>query len=171
MSTGEPGAPEPLRSNHQIDAFDSGVPALDQWLTRRALANEAAGATRTFVTCQEGRVVGFYSLAAASIVHSIASSRIRRNMPDPIPAVVLARLAVDRSLQGKGVGAGLLQDAALRTLAAAESIGVRALLVHALSDEAKRFYLKFGFRDSPIEPMTLMMTLEELKREVGGESR
>ncbi len=170
MNTGEPGAPEPLRSDHQIDGFDSGVPALDQWLMRRALANEAAGATRTFVTCREGRVVGFYSLAAASIMHSIAPSRIRRNMPDPVPAIVLARLAVDRSLQGKGVGAGLLQDAALRTLAAADSIGVRALLVHALSEEAKRFYLKFGFRDSPIEPMTLMVTLEELKREVGNVS-
>jgi predicted N-acetyltransferase YhbS len=161
-------APEPLRSDHQIDAFNSGVPALDQWLKRRGLANEVAGATRTFVTCQDSRVVGYYSLAAASVVHSIATSRVRRNMPDPAPAVVLARLAVDKRMQGVGLGADLLQDAALRVLAAADSIGVRALLVHDLSDNAKRFYLRYGFRESPIEPMTLMITVDELKRDAAG---
>ncbi|HTX49922.1 MAG TPA: GNAT family N-acetyltransferase, partial [Caulobacteraceae bacterium] len=139
------------------------------WLRRRALANEAAGASRTFVTCFEGRVVGYYSLAAASVVHDVATSRARRNMPDPVPAVVLGRLAVDRSLQGRGLGAGLLQDAALRVAAAADSIGVRVLLVHALSEDAKRFYLRFGFRESPMEPMTLMVTLDELRRALAGQ--
>lgn len=168
MNTGAPTAPEPLRPDHQLNEFDSGVPSLDQWLKRRALANEAAGATRTFVSCLDGRVVGYYSLAAASVMHSIATPRARRNMPDPAPAILLARLAVDKAMQGKGLGADLLQDAVLRVLGAADAIGVRVLLVHALSEEAKGFYLKFGFRESPIEPMTLMVTLEELKREVGG---
>ena len=161
-------APEPLRSDHQLDVFNSGVPSLDQWLKRRAQSNEAAGATRTFVTCLESRVVGYYSLAAASVIHSVATPRARRNMPDPAPAILLARLAVDKAMQGKGLGGDLLQDAVLRVLGAADVIGVRVLLVHALSEEAKRFYLKFGFRESPIEPMTLMVTLEELKREFGG---
>lgn len=168
MNTGAPTAPEPLRPDHQLNEFDSGVPSLDQWLKRRAPANEAAGATRTFVSCLDGRVVGYYSLAAASVMHSIATPRARRNMPDPAPAILLARLAVDKAMQGKGLGADLLQDAVLRVLGAADAIGVRVLLVHAVSEEAKRFYLKFGFRESPIEPMTLMVTLEELKREVGG---
>lgn len=168
MSAGGTSAPEPLRPDHQFDAFDSGVDSLDQWLKRRALANEAAGASRTFVACSEARVVGFYSLAAASVVHDVATPRARRNMPDPVPAVILARLAVDKSLQGKGLGSGLLQDAVLRAAAAADSIGVRVLLVHAISEEAKRFYLKFGFQESPIEPMTLMVTLTELRREIGG---
>ena len=161
-------APEPLRRDHQLDAFDSGVTSLDHWLKRRALANEAGGASRSFVACAGGRVIGYYSLAAASVVHDVATPRARRNMPDPVPAVVLARLAVDRSMQGKGVGASLLQDAVLRVAAAADSIGVRVLLVHALSEDAKRFYLKFGFRESPVEPMTLMVTLNELLRAITG---
>jgi GNAT superfamily N-acetyltransferase len=165
-----PSPPAPLRPDHQFDAFDSDVPALDQWLKRRALGNEAGGASRTFVSCLEDRVVGYYSLAAASVVHDVATPRARRNMPDPVPAVVLGRLAVDKRMQGRRLGASLLQDAILRVAAAADAIGVRVLLVHALSDDAKRFYLKHGFRESPVEPMTLMVTLEELRREIGGSS-
>lgn len=165
--TERPAAPEPIRLEHNLDDFNSGVAALDNWLKRRALPNEVAGASRTFVACQGGRVVGYHSLAAVSVVHDIATPRARRNMPDPIPAVVLGRLAVDRSLQERGLGASLLQDAVLRVAAAAESIGVRALLVHAISEDAKRFYLKHGFKESPIEPMTLMVTLDELRRELG----
>jgi GNAT superfamily N-acetyltransferase len=157
-------APEPLSPDHGIGSFDSGVPALDLWLKRRARANEASGASRTFVLCEDRRVVGYYSLAAASIMHTHATGRVRRNMPEPVPAVLIGRLALDKTCQGRGHGIGLLQDAVLRVASAAETVGVRAILVHAMSEGAKKFYERFGFRTSPIEPMTLMMTVEEVVR-------
>lgn len=157
-------APEPLAADHHLDAFASGVAALDEWLKRRARRNEAEGASRTFVVCAGRRVVGYYSLAASSILHAMAAGRVRRNMPDPVPALLLGRLAVDRAWQGKGLGADLLSDAVLRAIGASESIGVRAILVHAISDGAKTFYEKHGFRASPVEPMTLMITIEEARR-------
>ena len=160
-------APEPLFAGHDLDSFHSGVPALDDWLKRRALPNEAAGASRTFVLCEQERVIGYYSLAASSIMHDIATSKVRRNMPDPVPAVLIGRLAVDTSWQGRGLGADLLRDAVLRIAGAAETIGVRAILVHTISEEAKRFYERFGFRASPLEPMTLMMTIEEVRQLIG----
>ncbi|MGA0602064.1 GNAT family N-acetyltransferase [Caulobacter sp. KR2-114] len=163
MSESRPTDPELLRPDHDVAAFDCGVPALDDWLRRRALANQAGGASRTFVSCAGGRVVGYYSLAAASILRDVATPRARRNMPDPVPAVVLGRLAVDVALRGTGLGGDLLQNAVLRTATAAESIGVRVLLVHALSDAARRFYIHFGFRESPVDPMTLMVTLDEIR--------
>lgn len=156
-------APEPIGLHHDIDAFGSGVPALDEWLKRRARRNEAEGASRTFVTCMGARVVGYYSLAAASVLHAAATGKTRRNMPDPVPVVLLGRLAIDRSWQGKGLGADLLQDAVLRVLGAADIIGVRAILVHAISEDAKAFYEKHGFHPSPIEPLTLMITIEEAR--------
>jgi GNAT superfamily N-acetyltransferase len=171
VSEGEPSAPEPVRVDHDLAAFESGVPALDVWLKKRGLPNEVGGASRTLVSCVAGRVVGFYSLAAASVVHAVATPRARRNMPDPVPAIVLGRLAVDRDFQGRGLGASLLQDAVLRAAGAADSIGVRVLLVHALSEEAKWFYERYGFRASPVEPMTLMVTLDELRRAAGTDSR
>jgi GNAT superfamily N-acetyltransferase len=157
-------APEPLAPNHNLDAFDSGITALDDWLKRRARPNEAEGASRTFVTCSGHRVVGYYSLAAGAVLRSGAMPKVRRNMPDPVPVVLLGRLAVDRAWRGKGHGADLLRDAILRTITAAESIGVRAILVHAISEQAKTFYEKHGFRSSPAEPMTLMITIEEAQR-------
>jgi GNAT superfamily N-acetyltransferase len=157
-------APEPLSPHHELDSFESDVAALDEWLRRRARRNEAEGASRTFVVCAGQRVVGYYSLAAGSILHSAAIGRVRRNMPDPVPVLLLGRLAVDRGWQGKGLGADLLRDAVLRAIGAAESVGVRAILVHAISDEAKSFYEKHGFRPSPVEPMTLMITIEEAQR-------
>lgn len=157
-------APQPLAPDHEIDAFTSGVSVLDTWLKRRARANETSGASRTFVLCEGRRVVGYYSLAAASVLHRMATSNIRRNMPEPIPAVLIGRLAVDKSLQGMGHGVGLVRDAVLRIAGAAETIGVRAILVHALSDEAKTFYERFGFRPSPIDPMTLMLAVEDVLR-------
>jgi GNAT superfamily N-acetyltransferase len=159
-------APEPLGAEHDLGAFDSGVDALDEWLRNRALANEASGGSRTFVSLVDGRVAGYYSLAATSILHSVATSRTRRNMPDPVPAILIARLAVDRAWQGKGWGGDLLQDAVGRSVSAAGLIGVRTLLVHAISDAAKSFYERFGFRASPAEPMTLMITLEEVRRRI-----
>jgi GNAT superfamily N-acetyltransferase len=162
-------APEPISVHHTLDVFDSGVPALDEWLKRRALQNESAGASRTFVTCGGENVIGYYSLAAASVMHGIATSRVRRNMPDLVPAVLIGRLAIHKDWQGKGLGADLLRDAVLRIAGAAEIVGVRAILVHAMSDDAKKFYERFGFRPSPIEPMTLMMTVEEVRRIITGD--
>jgi len=156
-------APEPLKQHHQISGFDCGVPSLDDWLKRRALANQVSGASRTFVVCQDVHVVGYYALAFSAIGTDIASGRFRRNMPEPVPVVVLARLAVIRSLHRQGLGRALFYDAAHRVIQAADSIGVRGLLVHALSEEAKTFYLKLGFDPSPLEPMTLMITLTDLR--------
>jgi predicted N-acetyltransferase YhbS len=160
-------APEPLSSDQELDPFDSGVATLDEWLKRRARRNEAEGASRTFVACAGRCVVGYYSLAAGSILHTEATGKVRRNMPNPVPVLLLGRLAVDRAWHGKGLGADLLQDAVLRAIGAAETVGVRAILVHAISDEAKTFYEKHGFRPSPVEPMTLMITVEEAQRMLG----
>jgi len=151
--------PAPLAPEHQLDQFDSGVAPLDEWLRRRARANEAVGASRTFVLCADLRVVGYYSLAAGSIMHTGATGRVRRNMPEPVPVVLLGRLAIDKGWQGRGLGANLLRDAILRTVSAAGTIGVRAILVHAISDAAKAFYEKHGFLASPVDPMTLMITI------------
>jgi GNAT superfamily N-acetyltransferase len=168
---GRTTAPEPLSPDHEIDAFDSGVTALDAWLKTRARANEVSGGSRTFVMCEHRRVVGYYSLAAASIMHSQATGKVKRNMPEPVPAVLIGRLALDKAWQGRGHGVSLLQDAVLRVVGAAETVGVRAILVHAISDEAKPFYERFGFRASPVEPMTLMMTIDEVVRLLGRESK
>ena len=157
-------APEPLAPHHELDAFESGVAALDEWLKRRARRNEADGASRTFVLCEGPRAVGYYSLAAGSVLHTAATGKVRRNMPDPVPALLLARLALDQAWHGKGLGADLLSDAVSRAIGAAQTIGVRAILVHAISDEAKAFYEKHGFHTSPIEPMTLMVTIGEARR-------
>ena len=157
-------APVPIGLDHDTDAFDSDVLALDEWLRHRARRNEVEGASRTFVTCLSKRVVGYYSLAAASLLHTVATGRTRRNMPDPVPVVLLGRLAIDRSWQGKGLGADLLRDAVIRVLGAAEIIGVHAILVHAISEDAKTFYEKHGFPPSPVESMTLMITVEEARK-------
>ncbi len=164
---GEISAPEHLTAEHDVAAFDSGVPALDDWLKRRALANEEAGASRTYVVCAGGRVVGYYALATGGVAQAAATGRVRRNMPDPVPVMVLGRLAVDRTYQDRGLGSGLLRDAILRTLQAAAVGGIRAILVHAISEDAKRFYERHGFVESPIDPMTLMITVAEAKRTIG----
>ncbi|MDP2830132.1 MAG: GNAT family N-acetyltransferase [Sulfuricellaceae bacterium] len=156
-------APEPLDGHHDTAAFSSGVESLDAWLKRRAMKNQATGASRTFVACEGKRVVAYYSLASSSITVDEAPGRFRRNMPDPIPVVVLGRLAVDQSLQGKGVGRALVRDAGLRLIQAADTIGIRGVIVHALSAEARAFYERVGFDPSPLDPMTLMMTLTDLK--------
>lgn len=155
--------PEPLAGHHQVAHFDSGVPSLDDWLERRALQNQASGAPRTFVVCMDDRVVGYYALASSAVVPAEAPGRSKRNMPDPIPVVVLGRLAVDRSQQGKGVGRALFQDAARRVLYAASTIGIRGILVHALSAQAKDFYLRLGLLESPLDPMMLMVSLADLR--------
>lgn len=166
--TDEIGAPEHFTPSHEVDAFDSGVPALDDWLKRRALDNEKTHASRTYVVVAGGRVVGYYALANGAVALSQAPGRARRNMPDPIPVMVMGRLAVDRLHQGRGIGQGLLKDAVLRTIQAAEIAGIRAILVHAISDDARRFYLRHGFIECPIAPMTLLLTLADAERALRG---
>ena len=158
---GRYGSPVALLPDHDLGMFDCGIRPLDEWLKRRARRNEVDGASRTFVVCAGNRVVGYYSLAAGSVLHSVATGKVRGNMPDPVPVLLLGRLAVDRSWQGKGLGADLLRDAVLRALGAAGTVGVRAILVHAISEEAKTFYLEHGFSPSPVESMTLMVTIDE----------
>lgn len=158
------GAPEALRPKHNLSAFDSGVPVLDDWLRRRALRNQESGASRTYVVISGGRVVGYYALANGAVTQAEATGRARRNMPDPIPVMVLGRLAVDARMQGRGLGRALLRDAVLRTMQAAELAGIRAILVHAISDDAKRFYERCGFQPSPVDPMTLMITVRDAEQ-------
>jgi GNAT superfamily N-acetyltransferase len=164
---GEIGPPEKLSVEHDLSSFDSGEPALDEWLRRRAGQNEASGASRTYVVCAGWKVVGYYTLAAGGITHAGATGRIRRNMPDPVPVMVLGRLAVDKTVHGKGIGIGLLRDAVLRTVRASEIAGIRAILVHAISDAAKRFYERYGFVASPVDPMTVMIPVAEAVRLIG----
>lgn len=156
-------APEPLASHHDVRPFTSGVESLDHWLKHRALKNQATGASRTFVLCEGPSVRAYYALASSAVIVDAAPGRFRRNMPDPIPVVVLGRLAVDQSLQGRGVGRALVRDAGLRVIQAADTIGIRGMIVHALSAEAKSFYERIGFEPSPIDPMMLMVTLADLK--------
>ena len=153
-------APRPISEGDVVAEFDSGEPTLDEYLRGRALANHVEGASRCFVTCRDGRVVGFYALASAAVERAGTPGRVRRNMPDPVPVILLSRLAIDRKEQGQGLGAALLRDAITRAVAAAEIIGVRALLVHALHERARLFYAHYGFQPSPLDAMTLMLRLK-----------
>lgn len=160
---GEITAPESLASQHDLSGFDCGEPLLNDWLRHNAQRNQANGSSRTYVVCAADKVVGYYTLATGSVTHVEATSRVRRNSPDPVPVLVLGRLAVDAIFQGKGIGNGLLRDALLRALAVSESVGVRAVLVHAISAEAKQFYLERGFAESPANHMTLLLPLSAIK--------
>lgn len=155
--------PEPLSAAHRVDEFDCGEASLNLWLIRRALTNQATGASRTFVVVDQNYAVcGYYALAAGAVTHATATAPVRRNMPDPIPVMVLARLAVAQRAQGIKLGAALLQDAVNRAVVVAQNTGVRALLVHALNERAKQFYEHYGFQVSPIDAMTLMLRVKTL---------
>lgn len=160
-------APVSLDDTHELAMFDSGEAALDDWLRRRARANQVAGASRTFVVCRAGFVVGFYCLAAGAVAVATAPGRVKRNMPDPIPMAILGRLAVDRSLHGQGIGRALVRDAVVRVLQASAVLAVRGLLVQALNDNAGRFYQSCGFTPSPTERLMLMATISDLKAAIG----
>lgn len=135
---------------------------MDNWLKQRAMKNQLTGASRTFVCCDDSKVTAYYSMASSAVMTNAAPGCFRRNMPDPIPIAVLGRLAVDTSSHGQGVGRALVRDAGLRVIQVAETIGIRGMLVHALSDEAREFYLRVGFEPSPIDSMMLMVTLGDL---------
>ena len=155
--------PELLAEAHDLDEFNCGEASLDDWLRRRARANQASGASRTYVVCEGRRVVAYYALASGVVTVESAPGRFRRNLPNPIPVAVLARLAVDKDWKGQGIGRALFRDAAHRVAQAADVIGIRGIVVHAISEEAKSFYLALGFDASPREPMTLMVTLSDVR--------
>ena len=153
-------APERLTAEHDTSRFNSEEPVLDDWLKKHAFASEGRTA-RTYVVCNGQRVVGFYALANGAVQRAVAISKMRRNAPDPVPVMVMGRLAVDKDWEGRGIGKGMLRDAILRTMQAAEVAGISAVLVHAISEKAKGFYTSQGFSPSGVEPMTLMITLKE----------
>ena len=157
-------APQPLTAVHRVNDFACGEPSLDEWLKRWALNNQQSGASRTFVVVDEAnQVLGYYALAAGAVAHQLATGAVRRNMPDPVPVLVLGRLAVDSRAQGIQLGAGMLQDAVSRAMTVSQNTGVRALLVQALNEQARGFYQHYGFVPSPHNPMTLMLCLNSLR--------
>jgi GNAT superfamily N-acetyltransferase len=156
-------APEPLADKHELAEFLCGVTSLDDWLKRRARGNQASGATRTFVVAEERRVIAYYAVASGAVSLASALGRFRRDMPDPIPVALLGRFAIDRAWQGRGLGRALFRDCAARVMHAANTIGIRGIVVHAISDQAKAFYLALGFEPSPLDPMTLMVTLGDIQ--------
>ncbi len=150
--------PEALASRHILEGFECGTPSLDNWLQKKAIRNQMS-ASQTFVVTDDGRVVGYYCLAAGSVLHKDAGGTLKRNMPDPIPVLILGRLAVDNAYKGRNIGRGLLQDALLRANTVQQNIGARALIIHALDEAARGFYKKFGFREFPDDDLSLFMTL------------
>ncbi len=160
--------PRPITGEDDLAEFDSGEPSLDEWLRGRALTNQATGASRCLVTCRDGCVVGYYALATGSVLRIEASRRVGHGMTEPIPVVLLGRLAVDRKEHGNHVDGNLIRDEIVRTVEAGEIIGVRALLVHALHDRARDFYLHHDFEPSPTDPMHLMLLMKDARNVVGG---
>lgn len=155
-------APITLQAEHELGDFESGVVVLDDWLKRRAHTNQIGGASRTYVAANElGVVIGYYAISTGTLSIADAPGKLHRNMPDPIPMTVIGRLAVDRSEQGKGLGVALLQDAVLRIRQAAAIMGIRGIMVHAISNEAKQFYEQHGFVADAKHPMTLLMSIAD----------
>jgi GNAT superfamily N-acetyltransferase len=160
-------APEPLNSSHDLNGFDCGRPALDNWLTEHALANQKGGTSRVFVTVDDdGRVVGFYALSAAQVEPEDATARLMKGQPKarPVPVVLLGRLAVDTDVQGRGLGQSLLRDALRRCLQASEDVGIRALTVHAKDEATRAWYERNGFDESPTDPLHLILLLKDLRK-------
>lgn len=157
-------SPTLLSVHHELDSFDSGEFSLNEWLRKRALKNQISGASRCFVICNHNKIIGYYSLSAGAINHESAPKTMRRNMPNPLPVLLLGRLAIDKNFHNQGLGSALLRDAMIRAVSVANEAGVFAILVHAISEQAKRFYLSRGFVESPLQTMTLMMTLETVRQ-------
>ena len=155
--------PSSITADQDLTSFDSGEPSLNEWLKRRAFKNHVTGASRCFILCAGADVIGYYCLSAGAISHEAAPKAMRRNMPNPLPVLLLGRLAVDQRYHNQGIGQALLRDAMLRAVNVSGDAGVFALLVHALSDQAKQFYLSRGFVESPLQPMTLFMTIETVR--------
>jgi len=160
-------SPEKLSANHILDEFDCGQPALSEWLQRYALVNQQAGTSRTFVVCSKKRVIGFYSLVVGAVDHAAATARVAKGVArHPVPIMILARLGVDKRYKGQGIGKGLLKDALLRTVQAADLAGIRAILVHAKNEQAREFYEKVGFEPSPLDPLQLMLLMKDVRKAI-----
>ncbi len=158
-------APQPLDAHHRVEAFDCGKPALTDWLLRHARQAQGSGSARTFVCCDGDRVAGYYSLTVGQIDTLEAPERVRKGMGQyPIPVIILARLAVDRDHQGRGLGWSLLQDAILRAVAVSEQAGIRALLTHPIDADAEAFYRRFGFESTPGNERQLILLLKDARR-------
>ncbi len=159
----ELSAPTLITPEHQSDDFCSSEDSLDEWLKKRALKNQMSGASRCFVICEDKKIVGYYTLSAGGISREAAPKPMQHNMPDPLPVLLLGRLAIDERYHNLGLGSALLRDAMLRAVNVSNEAGIFVILVHALFEQAKRFYLSRGFVPSPIQPMTLMMTLQTIR--------
>jgi GNAT superfamily N-acetyltransferase len=155
--------PSPITAEVDLSDFDCGELSLNAWLKKKALKNHAAGASRCFVLYNGNKAIGFYSLSAGAISHETAPKALRRNMPNPLPILLLGRLAVDKRYHNQGIGQSLLRDAMLRAVNVSSNAGIFVILVHALNVQAKQFYLSRGFVESPLEPMTLMMTMDTVR--------
>jgi predicted N-acetyltransferase YhbS len=159
--------PEPLRGKHNTEGFECGEPSLDRWIEIHARQAEASDSAKVFVTTDgEERVVGFYALSAASVSPEETTERLMKGQPkhQSVPVVLIGRLAVALEDQGNQLGRSLLQDALLRSASAAESIGARAVVVHVISDDAARFYERFGFETSPTDPHHLVLLMKDLRK-------
>jgi predicted N-acetyltransferase YhbS len=158
-------APVPLNQSHGLTNFDCGNIELSDWLKKKALKNQISGASKTFVVCDDQQVVAYYSLAAGSIEHQFVNAKFKRNQPNPIPVVILGRLAVDKAYQNKGLGLDLVKNAVQRVFSASEAIGIRAILVHAIDESAKTFYeQKCGFTPSGFQDKTLLLLLSDIEQ-------
>lgn len=157
--------PLPLDASHQLEEFECGRPALNDWLLRYARQAQGSGSARTFVACDGNRVAGYFSLTVGQIDTLEALERVRRGMGQyPIPVVILARLAVDAAYQGQGLGWGMLQDAIRRTITIADQAGIRALLTHPIDAQADAFYRRFGFESTPVRERQLILLLKDARR-------
>ena len=173
MATDAPiGKPVPLDKNHDLSDFDCGVEALNEYLRKYAYANHQNRSARIYVAVREGRVVGYYTLAAGSVGREDAPPRVAQGLGQyPIPVILLARLGVDLNERGKGLGKALLKDAILRAVQASDIIGSRAILTHAKDEQARAFYSKFGFESSPVHEFHLYLLMKDIKKILTTESR
>ena len=156
-------APVALTDAHDCESFACGEPSLDAWLKKRALRSRGSGGARCFVIAHGSDILGYYCLSAVAISHEAVPKPIRRTMPDPLPVLLLRRLAIDQRYHNQGLGSALLRDAMLRATAVSADAGVSAILLHALTDAARQFYLSRGFSPSPLQPMTLIMSLTTVR--------
>jgi GNAT superfamily N-acetyltransferase len=155
---------EKLTRQHPVETFDCGEEALNRVLTRFALSNQQANASQTYTGLADATVIGFYTLVVGEVRYDDAPERLTKGLARyPVPIMLLARLAIDKGWQGKGIGSGLLRDAVLRTLQAADIAGIRALAVHAKNDAARAFYRRFNFEDSPTDPLHLFALIKDLR--------
>lgn len=153
--------PAPFQASHDVTRFDCGKVALNDWICDTALRSEGRTA-RCYVVTQRNLVVGYYCLAAGAVQHEGAPRKLRQNSPDPIPVVIIGRLAVDKTLQGRGLGRGMLKDALARVTKASDMVGARAVIVHAVDQESVPFYARYGFRAFPMGNQTLYLTIEDI---------